>query len=310
MRWFEDFKEDMAAVFKEAAEAIARFPAPLDRRGLAYINGFNPLVEDSAKNYICYLLPFWLNDAAPITTAQRRALSLANVFVMLHFFVQDDVMDTAPEDWKEQLALGSLLQQEFQDRYRALFPSDSVFWTCARTMLTDWAANVTAENANDPFLHDPLRIAKKAAPLHMASVGAMLLAGREEQLSLVSELVDHTLVTLQMADDWADWQDDLADGSYNCLLSMIRFELSIDRSPTAAEVKHALYTRDVLVRYAELALPHYEALLHSAVRIPYLLDFHQSLIGQLNHDSNGIAEQRRILAAGGLHYFLAKNAKN
>ncbi|WP_409342765.1 hypothetical protein [Paenibacillus sp. MBLB4367] len=310
MRWYEDFEGDLEVVFKQAEDRVARFPAPLNRRGLAYMNGFNPLRKGSAKNYICYLLPFWLKDTAPVTIAECRALSLANVFVMLHFFVQDDLMDTPPSDWKEQLALGGLLQQEYQDLYRELFPSASPFWAYARNLLHDWAQSVVCESDDDPFLRDPLRIAKKAAPLHMASLGALLLAKQEDSIIPVTALVDRVLVTLQMADDWADWRDDLADGSYNCLLSMIRAERQSGVMPAVDEVKYALYTAGALTRYAERALANREALAQSAVRVPYAEAFHESLLGHLLQDAANIEEKRRKLAAGGLHYFLSKNAKN
>ena len=55
-----------------------------------------------------------------------QTMSLANVFIMLYFFIQDDVMDS-PEvqaDWNEQLALSNLFYLLFLDLYRQEFPPD------------------------------------------------------------------------------------------------------------------------------------------------------------------------------------------
>jgi hypothetical protein len=197
----------------------------MSNAGIAYLKKFSVLEEDSTKNYICYLLPFWVKELTGITNEEARKLSLANVFIMLYFFIQDDLMDTAPVEWKQQLALGNLFYLEFLEIYRDEFPSDSPFWLYFRTYITEWADSVTNENDQDYFKHQPTRVATKASPLKLASTGALLLSNKADTIDIVTDFIDHVLVTLQMVDDWVDWQDDLEEGSYNCLLSMIKLEL-------------------------------------------------------------------------------------
>ena len=49
-----------------------------------------------------------------------------------------------------------------------------------------------------------------------------------------------------MLDDWADWEEDLEEGSYNCLLASIRkhLQLSTDSTVTPEMVKQQLYVHD------------------------------------------------------------------
>ena len=145
--WKTEAQGELAIVFAEAKAIIAAYPAPLGDRGLRYLEKFNPMEANSTKNYICYSLPFWLHGAVSADIRICRRMSLANVFIMLYFFIQDDVMDSldVQKDWNEQLALCNLFSLSFLDLYRQEFPSTSPFWVHYSTYITEWAVSVATE---------------------------------------------------------------------------------------------------------------------------------------------------------------------
>ncbi|PYI55900.1 hypothetical protein [Paenibacillus flagellatus] len=312
MNWFTDYETELAIVFAEAEARIGTFPSPLAGDGLAYLQSFHPLREGSTKNYICYLLPYWLKDAAGIDEAACRRIALANVFVMLHYFVLDDLMDTVPGRWKETLALGQLFRLQAEGRYRAMFDSTSPFWSCYETYATEWADAVANEGKRDDFFERPARIAHKASPVKLASAAALLLGGRGDRIEGVSALVDCVLVTLQMADDRADWREDLREGGGcgNVLLALVRRErgLSHDAALTEEDVKQTLYAKGGLTRYAAIAEENHARLLESELRIAPLAAFHESIVRTVREAAESIERQKKALQAGGFSYWLSKNA--
>lgn len=308
MNWLEPYKKELVEVFAEAERLIAAFPAPLNERGLAYASRFHPFRANSTKNYICYLLPYWLNHFAGEDEQICGRMSLANVFVMLHFFIQDDLMDTAPPDWKEQLALDHMLHLQFIELYRPLFDSDSPFWTYFRQYVTEWATSVSDENVRDAFHVRPKRIAHKASPVKLASTGLLLLSGRTELIPEVSDLIDEVLITLQMADDWADWREDLQQGNANTLIAFINRERSTNTAADLIEreIETSIYVRGNLSRYAQLAAHRHNRLKSSGLRMPHIIDFHEYLTNHLLAAASNIERDKHRLLQGGFAYWLSK----
>jgi hypothetical protein len=311
MNWLEPYKKELVGVFAEAERMIAAFPAPLNEKGLAYISRFHPFRANSTKNYICYLLPYWLNHYSAEDEEICSRMSLANVFVMLHFFIQDDLMDTAPANWKEQLALDHMLHMQFLELYRSLFDSDSPFWTYFRQYVTEWATSVSDENERDAFHDHPSRIAHKASPVKLASTGLLLLSERPELIADVSDSIDEVLITLQMADDWADWREDLQQGNANSLIAFINRERRINTAAERIEqeIETSIYVRGCLSRYAQLAAHRHNRLISSELRVPHLIDFHEYLTRNLLSAASNIERNKDRLLQGGLSLWLSKNDK-
>ncbi|MCY9588887.1 hypothetical protein PC41400_26605 [Paenibacillus chitinolyticus] len=314
MKWFTDYKEELELVFEEAVRRVAAFPAPLHTAGMDYLDRFHPLKKDSTKNYICYLLPFWLKEQTRLPADTYRTLSVANVFVMLHFFVQDDFMDTdtGADERRLMLPLSNLFQAEYSRLYREYFPADSPFWAYADTYLRQWAECVAKENEADYFRQDPVRIAYKAAPVKLASTGALLLSGQEELIEAFSRETDHTLLALQMADDWADWREDLDTGSYNCLLSLIRSRRGLKPEEPLSEdnVKQAVFIHGCLRDYAEAAAACSTDARTGLFHAPHMDAFHQSLLNDLLAEASHIDKERGLLGLGGFTHLLSKRNKS
>lgn len=305
MEWYNRYKNQLKQIYTEAESFIATFPEPLNSIGLAYADKYNPVKHDSGKDYICCLLPFWSKELSGISESQCKRLALANVYGMLYFFIQDDVMDNSPStNWKEQLALGNLLLLEMFSVFRELFPSDSPLWSYYHRYVTTWADCVVNENREDYFVNKPIRTAGKAGPVKIASTGSLLLSGREELIGKLEHVVDIVLMTLQMADDYADWKEDLADGSYNGLLAMIAAGAS-EKPLTEKDAENAIYIRGCMKQYVQMAHNNHEMLLAMDTGANEILDFHAYLLKHLNNVTETIDINKKLLLKGGFNYFLS-----
>ncbi|WP_042170830.1 hypothetical protein [Paenibacillus gorillae] len=309
MNYFTPFESEMRIVFDDVKQRISLFPKPFDAIGLNYLQKFDVFQTDSAKNYICYLLPYWMRDIAPISDEQARKLSVAGVFNMLYYFILDDAMDSVQKDNKQKLSIAQLFQLETHGLLLAFFPAESPFWEHMRQYVNEWAVSVAAENIEDYFQNDRLKVANKAAPVKFASTGALLLSGKPELISEVDTLISYTLVTLQMADDWADWKEDLEEGSYNCLISLAASTYLIGWSGTITEkqMQNAIYINDLLKAYSAQAKLNYSFLETSSVQWNYLSIFHSSICSNLESGAKRVEKNRSLLlSGGGLQLFLSK----
>lgn len=309
MEWFTRYKEQLAYVYRTAEARIALFPEPLNTIGLVYADKFNPVKQESGKDYICSLLPYWVQEPSGINDSQCEKLALANVYGMLYFFIQDDVMDSQPASgWKEQLALGNLLMLEMFSMFRELFPSHSSFWSYYHRYVTTWAESVTNEQRDDYFIRNPLRTAGKAGPVKIACTGALLLTDRTELIEKLEHAIDIVLMTLQMADDYADWKEDLADGSYNGLLAMIASYRTADTHLTEKEAENEIYIRGCMKPYIQRSIENHTNLLALDTKADELVAFHTYLMNHLIHTYETIESNKRNLIKGGFNYFLSRNS--
>lgn len=309
MNWYTDYEDDLQAVFSECKRIAAGFPAPLAADALAYLAKFDISDRERGKNYICYLLPFWLKEATGLSEEQSRAMSVANVFCMLYFFIQDDVFDSPGAGGAKQLPLANLYYGEFLAGYPALFPQASPFWTYYKAYLAEWADSVTNESTADYFRHDPLRIAGKSSPLKLCSTAALLLAGKEELIPAFTRQLEYALTALQMADDLTDWAEDLEENSYNSLLSLAGSPLGVQpaRKLTEAEVRSFLYDHQGLTRFSAIAAEQLALAEDLPGGLPQLSAYHRSLVAELRDKALEIEEERKQLAQGGLFYWIGKN---
>lgn len=316
MNWFKPFEDDLAAAFARCEARLANFPSPLHEVGLAYLRKFDVFEQDSSKNYICYLLPFWMKEWTSLPAESYRRLAAANIIGMLYYFIQDDIMDSlqdspSPHHAKQHLALANLLYYEFLAMYQALFPADSEFWQHFQAYQNEWSEGVIHESSEDYFAVNPIYVAKKAAPVKLGSTAALLLSNRADLIPDVNEMMNRVLLTLQMMDDWMDWKQDLADGSYNCLLSLIKSDLgrSWNDALSDSEAQDAIYIRNLLQPYADIAAATHGELLASGMEAPHLVSFHLTIVEELNRDAKQIETSKKTLTFGGLNYYLSLSNK-
>ncbi|MNC14674.1 hypothetical protein D3C75_624610 [compost metagenome] len=235
-------------------------------------------------------------------------MSAGNVVLMLYFFLHDDLMDNRQSAPAEVLPLANLLYVEFLDLYRPLFPPASPFWSFFRRYITEWADSVAGEASGDYYWNDRSRIARKASPLKLSSTAALLLSDKPSFIADSEEMLEAVLLTLQMLDDYEDWEEDLAEGSYNCLLSLARHHLQQHTAVLTPEaVKDFIFTTGGLAQYTATAVGNHERLLSGRISIPGLTAFHQMLVDNLLQIAAAIEAEKVLLQGGGLRYWLSKN---
>jgi hypothetical protein len=309
MDWLHAYEEELRLVFEDSRRTISAFPEPMHRQGMSYLDHFNVFTAGSHKNYICYLLPFWLRDGYGLSAEHARRMSLGNVYLMLYFFIQDDLMDSSDHTASLHVPLANLLFVEFLNIYRDLFPADSPFWSCFNRYVFEWADSVGNENTGDYFMNNVVKVAHKASPLKLSSTAVLLLSDHEELVPLSEGGIDDVLLTLQMLDDYEDWEEDLTLGSYNCLLSLARCHLAEEQEEalTSGQVKDFLYTSGGLNTFAAISQATHEKLAQSAINAPHLLAFHHVMVQNLQHIAAAIETEKQLLQTGGLSYWLSKN---
>lgn len=309
MNWFTSFEQDLEIAFDEAESILSGLPETFRDQAITYLGRFHALKRGGSQNYISYLLPFWLQEAASVKSEDSRRLTVAMIFAMMYYHLIDEVMDDPQADDKRKLPLANLLLLEFGQIYRSYYPVSSPFWTYYRKYTAEWAEAVALENRSDFFRDNPVGIAHKASPVKLSVAGMLLLTGRDRRISAIEAAVDAVLVTLQMLDDWEDWEKDLREGSYNSLVSAVQQEMQIlpDRRPTSEEIKHALYVRDILFTFAEQTDHNAAVLNANAPDLPHLREFHEYLRQNLVQGAQSLREERNLLVHGGLTYWLSKN---
>lgn len=309
MNWLTRFEPDLGAAFEEAEHLLSEMPEDFRDSAINYLNRFRILKKAGSTNYICYLLAYWLQETTKAKPEDSRRFTVAMIFVMMYYHLIDEVMDDPEAADKRKLPLANLLQLEFWKIYSSYFPATSPFWDSYRKYTAEWAKAVALENQSDFFQEDPVQIAHKASPVKLTVAGMLMLNGQEHQLAGFEQAVDHTLVTLQMLDDWEDWEKDLHEGSYNALISEVQRVLQIprDRRPNPEEIKHALFVRDILFTYAERTDHNAAVLDQTAAELTHLKEFHEYLRESLQQGAQSLKKERELLSQGGLLYWLSKN---
>lgn len=308
MNWFHDYEEELRSVFHECRQIISQFPAPLNSYGLSYMHHFNVFEAASHKNYICYLLPFWFQEHYHLDPKVCRQMSKGNIFLMLYFFIQDDLMDTPTMSATSTLPLANLFYIEFLNIYRSYFPGKAPFWEYYNRYISEWAESVCNEKNEDYFQNEQVKVAHKASPLKLSSTAALLLSGDGSMIPQSEEMLEYVLLTLQMLDDYKDWEEDLEEGNYNCLLSLTRQWLNSGNDRVhRTDVKNFIFTNRGLDHFTQLAQHNHNQLLSYSLKVPHLIDFHLLLITNLKQISTDIESEKSLLQSGGLHYWFSKN---
>jgi len=98
----------------------------------------------------------------------------------------------------------------------------------------------------------------------------------------------------------------MEEGSYNCFLSFISAEQGVGcmQGIRAEEIEEAVYTRNVLSRYAAIAADLARGLSEQKPVITGLASFAVGVADDLVQAAAYIAREKQRLLRGGLHYML------
>lgn len=320
MNELTNYGEEIEDVFAQAAATIAGFPPRLSDIGLAMLESQHPIRRRGRNNAICCLLPFWFRESCPSVSPQALSdFAVGNVFAMLHFGLLDDAMDGQLGENKadEQsvapsalLALGQLLHSAFMARYLAHVPPSSSAWQRYSEYLQQWAAAVSTEGRTPADFADARALAGKAAPVKLTVAALLALDGGNgwNRLPAMERAVELSLATLQLADDWADWREDLTGNAFrNAFLTIVTRDWSNDANhPPLDErtVKQAIYRYEALSLLADQAETFGAALAESVEAPPPLLQFQRTVARGIRTDAETASKMTRQLASGTWAYFL------
>ncbi|MBB6733172.1 hypothetical protein [Cohnella zeiphila] len=306
------YDNELVQVFKEAESIVASFPAPLALYGHQLLRRINPQSEAGRSNMLFGLLPFWLRERWGGSLDLCRDLAVGNVCATLHFSLVDDAMDRGPDNGpgtRLSLALGQLCQEAFRERYGRHFPDRSPLWERYRAYVADWASYVSQEGSRlraDP--REPAKLAAKSAPLKVSAAAILLATGQEKELLELEEAMDLALAVLQLADDWADWKDDLAEESSNAFLVLVREKLHLPDGQALTEraVKQAIFHHGALDALGEIVDGYVTRLRNNDTAPNLLVSFTVGIAEGIREDARRAAETvDRLAIGGGWSYFLS-----
>jgi hypothetical protein len=194
-------------------------------------------------------LPFWLGAAFQLDLETQRQLALANIFALFHFIAQDNLADESLDETARlgMVLSGTLYLQQMLAIYQRYFPPGSPFWPLMAQYWREWAGSLAWERQRGlrpSFSNDDLlKAARKAAPLKICTSGLALLGNRPDLISSLERAVDQMHMVMQMADDLADLEEDLAGSRYNAILSLMaaRGVLAVDPGQDIKTVGQALF---------------------------------------------------------------------
>lgn len=318
MEFFNDFYSDLQWVFKNCNRLISGYPEVLKSKGLDYLALYDVFNENSAKNYICYLLPFWVNYNCKLERDALRKISLANTFMMLFAFTQDDVMDNdiGSLDKADMLSLGNLFFTDFIELYRDVLGADPRFWRYFRLHMRKWAEAVASEKRgfriSDNLLDEEILsvVSGKADPVKLAAVAVCVMTDREEWIDKFSMAVDRVLFSLQIADDCADWREDLKNRNTNLLLHevMRKYRVSNIESLNESDIKTEVFLGDIMDIVVKALRDNSKRLEEISLEgNPYFKGFNQHLLDIMETNAKACNERKRAAELGGFFYWYEKN---
>jgi hypothetical protein len=287
----EDFDAESEWLLDACVERISAYPPALRQPAQARLERHWSLAPKRPRGFhIAYLLPFWLEEPFTLDRDACRLVGLSNIFLVLYFMLQDELMDSNPGEYQGQLQpLGTFFFLDVVAPYRRLFGSESAFWADFERSIAQWGVSITWErrwhwgqaNAFEPA--DLILLARKAAPLKISCAALCTLAGRQATIGKLDQTVDDLMMVFLLTDDLRDWRTDLAQGSYTYFLTRVMAHrgLGAAASLTEPEVEKALFVGAVLDEYVELIANYNRLALESvsALDAPYLKAYIE-LLGQ------------------------------
>lgn len=298
-----DFEANVEWVVATCQKRVSAYPPALGHSAQAFLGKHGLFKEGSVPSSIAYLLPFWLKETFALDQSTCRMIALGNTFWLLYFFLEDEVMDTGPGEYKGHLLpLGTLFFLDAMAPYRSLLGAASPFWRYLEHYIGEWAESVSWERerhwgqAREFEEGDFVRLARKAAGLKIPCAALSLLAGREEAVAPLEKMVDHVMMIYQLADDLRDWREDLARGNYTYFLTRVMACRGIHppAAPSETDVEKAIFVGKVLEEVLEVAVEHSRLALESISNLyaPYLTAYVESLYEEWQQWADGWQAKR------------------
>lgn len=311
-----DFDIDVDYVMEMCEKRVSSYPFYIRDLGLSYLEKLH-LVKDknSRRGGFCYLMPFWLKDSFNIDSETCRIIALGNIFGLLYFMSQDEVIDNRSSGYEVSLSpLSTMFFLDFTAQYRLIFSSDSLFWSYFEKYIGEWSQSVAWEHKKhwrhvEVFSEeDFILLSRKAAPFKIPFAAIGILAGNEQKIQAFSDMMDYDQVVYQIIDDWRDWREDLSKGNFTYFLMKAMEYCNIRDSSdlTETHVKKAIYIGNITEKVMEIAKK-YNRLSResiSKVKINYLEAYLQLEADLYNKILTDLKEEKEVNLKGGFDKLL------
>lgn len=311
-----DFDRELKLVFDACKRQIGTYPDGFQETALHYLERYNVFREGFNKNYICYVLPFWLGQSLTVDKDICCKISVAGVFKFFYFLVQDAVMDTEPGEYKaDLLPLGNLFLFDFINHYHELLPNDSLFRQSMRQYFQEWAYSTRWERETFWTQHQRMTtndlkiIAHKAAPVKIINAAMAILSGKPEVIGPLDTMIDTILISAQLLDDCVDWREDLKDGNCTYFLSQVMRHNNLTDFAALNEslIKKAVYFGDIIQEIFIIVKNNHRLLKKTREpSVPYLIAFHETFLKSFVEILQRVQKQKKAILAGGFSNWLDK----
>lgn len=310
MEYYDKYISQVKEIFDACKEIVSKYPKAFVADGLKYIDKFSP-IENKAGNYICYMLPIWLQEPFNLDRKIVNEIAMATVFKMLYFCMQDDIIDGEEnEDAIRLLPLINLFFLEFNQIYQKIFPGDSEFWIYFKRYLQDWAISIDFEKKTKHWqdinltMEDLSILAKKAAPLKLSACGACILTDNMEYMKSLDQQIDKVLITLQLVDDWVDKYKDLKDNSITPVLGEIMKFSHVETLDKLEKINinKAAFFSHIPKQIESIMLEKRQEIKElTKIDIPDLILFNEDLIKSMEKIISNIEFRKKEILKGGFY---------
>lgn len=285
----------------------ARYLTAVERLSPRLAAPASRLVERlSTANWLLeWNLPRWLGQAFGLPPEVSEELVLANLYGLAYVRLQDDLVDgeVGGEERETSILLGTALYHMWLIQHVSLLQGQQDFWRCFDEYLGQWL-RATMERGGPG--RDELRAGDAGAMRRLAARGALLkvccaaacsLDGQEARLESLEAGIDHLLAGAVLVDHAQDWEEDLASGRYNALVTYLvpREQRADEGEDLRQAVLEELYLKDAARPYLGLAQQQFrQALVYvRAAGVPRLMEYLAWAAEQTERYANRMAAEFR-----------------
>ena len=312
----QDYQVLVVQILSKCESIVSSYPYNLKEAGYKYLKKLKLLKDcENRAGGFCYLMPLWMKEEFGLSKDFCCQLALGNVFGLLYFMSQDELMDGGVNvDKSLLLPLSSLFYNDFTGCYRELFPHPSPFWSCFTKYLQEWAQSVSWEHQEHigkvkPYTEgDFLLLSRKAAGMKIPFAALCLASGKPELIEQFEDFVDYDQICYQMIDDWRDWKTDLLDQHYTHFLIKVMEYCKIEDPShiTESSIKRAVFNGNVLEEVMNTALAYNQKSLEclrgrSTIK---LYEYLEMIRAEVHRIIVKVQAQKEAALHGGLSFYL------
>lgn len=312
MDCLKDFEKQLRYAYRICEDIIMDYPVFFREEALELLKEYDVFVPDTNKEYMSFLLPFWLGRYYSIEDEILIKLCTGNIFGLFYFLQLDNVMDN--EEGKNngsELSLANMFFMDFLAQYQSIFPHDSVFWKYFRKYFRQWSVSSKLHEEGlwmKEQSHDSLDyLAHKASPQKVSVAAVCVLKDAGHMIDSICLGVDKIALSVQVMDDWYDWREDVDSGNCTYFLSLImkKFGLKNIKQIDTIHYMAAIHRHGIFMDFCNIARGNHQFV--EKTSIEYMIQYHNKLLDVYEGILENIKKEEKVMLYGGFGRILDKN---